>query len=166
MRLWYLFDFYMLHCHCRYYSYPSPGSLVWKMGLLQPPPLCHRLSLSYKQPRTSAHTHTHTVWCLIGKVQQAAFPSSFSLFFFFLPNRQWSSSSPLSVTRVISLCYFIWLSNESNPRAFQWGTAQIMRAASPLVLTLSLPTLLSMDEEKQMCVWSTQSCQVLCASFP
>lgn len=184
----YLFDFYMLHSRCRYYSYSSPGRLVWKIGTEAAPPP-RNVTVSLLDSQTPTRT---LVWSLTGEVQPGcvSLPSLLLLLTFFislppifppslfLPKTGWSSSSPLSVTRVISLCYFICLSNESNPSAFHCSAAQIMRTASPLlshtsplVLTLSLPTLLLMDEGKQMCVrvclsmWSTQSCQVLCASF-
>lgn len=122
-----------------------------------PTPPCHSLSHLHSQTPTHAHTHT-LVWSLVGEVQPGSvsppppFPSfpSFPLFppppSLFFPNGERSSLSRLSVTRVISLCYFIWLSNESNPSAFHCSAAQIMRArltpllshTSPLLLTLSL----------------------------
>lgn len=122
-----------------------------------PTPPCHSLSHLHSQTPTHAHTHT-LVWSLVGEVQPGSvsppppFPSfpSFPLFppppSLFFPNGERSSLSRLSVTRVISLCYFIWLSNESNPSAFHCSAAQIMRArltpllshTSPLLLILSL----------------------------
>lgn len=130
-----------------------PREPCLKNGTIAAPPLCRCLTLLHSQTPTHAHTHT-LVWSLVGEVQPGSVslllfllpPSLISLlpfFFFFLhsflPNREQSSSSPLSVTRVISLCYFIWLSNESNPSAFHCSAAQIMRAASPLLSHTSPP---------------------------
>lgn len=101
-------------------------------------PLNNTVSPLHSQ--TAPHTHIHTlVWSLVGvgwgvggySQAMSLFLPPFFLPSLFLPNREWSRSSPLSVTRVISLCYFIWLSNESNPSPFHCSAAQIMRAASP-----------------------------------
>lgn len=126
---------------------------------------------------TPLPTHVHTfVWNLVGDIQPAMSPSSSPLFSFlrsFSPI-EWSSSSPLSVTRVISLCYFIWLSNESNPSAFHCSEAQIMSAASPLLSHTPpsphpLPPYPAVNgwRRANVCasMWSTRSCQVVCVSF-
>lgn len=73
---------------------PSPGSLVEKDGTINPP--CQQNSLIFK------HSHTHTlVWMLVSEVVPDTLPR--------LPPslRGASSSSPLPVRRVISLCCFI-----------------------------------------------------------
>lgn len=167
---------------------PPQGGLFEKWDCISPHPACHRLTF------TNVHTLVlETGW---GSKAMAVSPFLslspsrrltrftpphpfsflFSFFFFFHHFFSPTKSDParlLSVTRVISLCYFIWLSNESNPIAFHSNAAQIMRGLPhPPVLTLSLPTLLLMDEGKEMCdtacvsMWSVQSLQVFCASFP
>lgn len=81
--------------HCRYYSHPSLGSLVEKDGTIEPP----LQSLTFK------HSHTHTlVWSLVSEVApDTLLPPPPPL----PPIREGSSSSPLPVTWVISLCCFI-----------------------------------------------------------
>ena len=167
-----------------------PGEPCLKSGTIAaPPPLpCH--------PHTYTHTCLESCWEVQADRRHPSPPfHSFPIFPLpFLHSLSPTERDParlLSVTRVISLCFFIWLRNESNPSAFHCSAAQIMRAASaPLSHTSpphppspqlthsspSLPTLLLMDRGEEMCVsvcvsvclsmWSTQSCQVLCLFSP
>lgn len=115
-----------------------------KNGTVSAPTLYVTVSLFLSHTHADTHTSLESCWGSKARVLLPSLPHLagccppfFCLLQFFSPTK--SDPAPLlSVTRVISLCYFIWLSNESNPSAFHSSAAQIMSAGLHCLLLLLL----------------------------